>query len=587
MQHFLRAYPRRTLLMLLALLVSGVAEGVGLSALLPLLNLAVNNSNGAPVSQHPFEQQLSAFMTGLGIHPGVGAMLALIVVALTLKNLLLLLAHREVGYTAAHVATDLRLQLLCNVMESRWAYFIGQPVGRIGNAMATEAQRASQAFLSGALMITFALQTLVYAGVAFALSWRATLLGLLAGLLLVVAANSLLRMARRAGGSQTRLLASLIARLTDMLQSVKPLKAMAREVEIDGVLRLETEQLNRALQRQVLGTAALGAVQETLLAATIAAGMYVALAHYAMPFTTVLVLVLVLGRMLRQFSKVQREYQKLSIGESAFWSLQRTIAQARAHAERPGSGLAPTLGRGIRFDAVHFDHAGRHLFNGLSIEIPARALTTLIGPSGAGKTTLVDLVAGLLEASAGRVLIDGQDIRELDLRAWRRMIGYVPQETRLLHDSILHNVTLGDPALDAADAERALREAGAWPFVAALPRGMHTPVGEQGAKLSGGQRQRIVIARALAHRPALLILDEATSALDPDSEAAVLDTIHTLRGRLTLLAITHQSAMVAAADRVYRLEQGRAVAVRPAFRGSGSDTRRVSPLSLPAPRPAG
>ncbi len=138
------------------------------------------------------------------------------------------------------------------------------------------------------------------------------------------------------------------------------------------------------------------------------------------------------------------------------------------------------------------------------------------------------------------------------------MIGYVPQDTMLLHDSILHNVTLGDPALTLADAEEALRAAGAWDFVSRLPQGLETMVGERGGKLSGGQRQRIVIARALINKPRLLILDEATSALDPESEEAVRQTMEGLKGQLTILAISHNRAMVQAADYVYQMDAGSA-----------------------------
>jgi ATP-binding cassette subfamily C protein len=135
----------------------------------------------------------------------------------------------------------------------------------------------------------------------------------------------------------------------------------------------------------------------------------------------------------------------------------------------------------------------------------------------------------------------------------------VPQETILLHDSILHNVTLGDPALTTADAEEALRSAGAADFVAELANGLDTMVGERGGKLSGGQRQRIVIARALVNKPRLLILDEATSALDRDSEEAVRQTLEALKGQLTILAISHNRAMVQAADHVFQLSGGGAV----------------------------
>jgi ATP-binding cassette subfamily C protein len=142
------------------------------------------------------------------------------------------------------------------------------------------------------------------------------------------------------------------------------------------------------------------------------------------------------------------------------------------------------------------------------------------------------------------------------------MIGYVPQEPFLLHETVLWNVTLGDPEVKEADVETALRAAGAWEFVAELPQQMHSSVAERGTALSGGQRQRIAIARALARHPKLLILDEVTSSLDPQAEAAICRTLQGLRGGLTILAISHQRAMVEAADRIYRIQSGEVILVR-------------------------
>ena len=132
----------------------------------------------------------------------------------------------------------------------------------------------------------------------------------------------------------------------------------------------------------------------------------------------------------------------------------------------------------------------------------------------------------------------------------------MPQDTFLLHESIFTNITLGDRTLTEAEVEAALRAAEAWDFIAPLPQGMHTPVGERGARFSGGQRQRIAIARALIHKPQLLILDEATAALDPLSEAAICETVRKLRGAMTILAISHQPALLEVADHIYRLEDG-------------------------------
>ncbi len=166
-------------------------------------------------------------------------------------------------------------------------------------------------------------------------------------------------------------------------------------------------------------------------------------------------------------------------------------------------------------------------------------------------------MTGLLRPQQGEVWIDDVPLAQVNLKSWRRMIGYIPQETILLHDTVLNNVTLGDPGLSEAAAQEALRAAGAWEFVNAMPLSMQSMVGERGGKLSGGQRQRIAIARALVHKPKLLILDEATSGLDPASEAAVCDTLQQLRGELTILAISHQSALVKIADKAYRIQDGK------------------------------
>ena len=565
MLSFFRAYRLHTVLMLLALLLSGVAEGIGLSALLPLLNIAVggnaaSSAAGLPASeaQTGFEAGVLEFLAYVGIAPTLGNMLLIIVAGVTFKSLFLLLAQRQVGYTAAQVGTDLRLAMLRGVLRSKWEYFLHQPVGKLTNSLATEAQRSSASFVHGATAITFLIQAIIYGTVAFALSWKASMVAIGAGAVVIGLSHFLVRITRKAGRKQTNLMTSLIANLTDTLQSVKPLKAMAREHLADTVLAQETRRLNKALRVQVLSAAVLDSAQEWMFAVFICLGIYVSLAIYRMELTTVMVLVIALGRAFSFLGKVQKQYQKLVQGESAYWAMQDSIAAATSAEEQLHGGSAPDVTGGIRFADVSFSYDHHAVFDGLSLEIPAGSLTTLIGPSGSGKTTIIDLTIGLLRPDQGEIQLSGRSLEDLDIRAWRDQIGYVPQDTVLLHDSILHNVTLGDPALSAADAERALRSAGAWDFVTRLPEGVDTVVGERGGKLSGGQRQRVVIARALINLPRLLILDEATSALDAESEEAVRQTMETLKGQLTILAISHNRAMVSAADRVYQLIDGQA-----------------------------
>ena len=238
------------------------------------------------------------------------------------------------------------------------------------------------------------------------------------------------------------------------------------------------------------------------------------------------------------------------------------------------SGKPPRFDSAISLRDVNYSYGRETVLDRVSMVLPAGKFITIVGSSGAGKTTVADLIIGLLRPQRGDVWIDDAPMRDIDVKAWRRMIGYVPQETLLFHDTIRANITLGDPGVSSDRVECALRRAEAWDFVAALPEGMDSVVGERGARLSGGQRQRIAIARALICEPALLIFDEATTALDPATEAGIIGTVRQLTDKLTVLSISHQPAMKQAADVVYRLNNGRVsledVGEPPAMRMAGA-----------------
>ncbi|MGH7963259.1 MAG: ABC transporter ATP-binding protein, partial [Candidatus Binatia bacterium] len=568
---FARAYPWQSLIMLGCLLLAAVAEGIGISSLLPLLSLAT--SAGAGISADPqsaagqkqtgFVQTVSDFLTGIGLQPSIGTLLMIIVGGMVLKAGFVLLAQRQVGYTVAHVATDLRLALIRALLAARWEYYIRQPIGGLSNAFATEATRASHAYLHATTIIALAIGAILYIVLALMMSWRATLGAVVVSMLIAYALSRLVRITRRAGARQTQLLKVLLGRLTDVLYAVKPLKAMARETLIGPLLARETQRLNRALQREVLGKEALSAVQEPLLIASLAGGLYIALTRWGLPLNTLIILALLFARVLGSLNKIQREYQKMVTCESAFWSLRETIDRSEAEHEVAQGTARPILRHALAFKQMSFSYGESLVLREVSLSILAGQLTVIIGPSGAGKTSLVDLIVGLVRPQSGDVWIDDLPLREIDLRVWRQAVGYVPQETFLLHESILVNVTLGDPELTPADVESSLQAAGAWEFVNALPEGLETSVGERGARLSGGQRQRVAIARALVHKPQFLILDEATASLDPESEAAICATVQQLRGQMTILAISHQPALLEVADNVYRLANGTARRIEP------------------------
>jgi ATP-binding cassette subfamily C protein len=550
-------FPRRTAYVLVALLAAGIAEGLSLTALLPLLSISVGDPSNSDIGQ-----QIVQLLQGIGIQPTIGVMLLIIVGGMVLKSLILLLANRQVGYTVAHVATALRLELIDALLSSRWQYYLRQPMGSLANSVATEAYRAANGFEHSVTVLALAVQVLVYGTVAMFISWQATLTSFLIGAVILHLLHRLIRATGRAGAKQTQLLRHLLAYLSDVLGSVKSLKAMARDNVAEAILRDQTKQLEKATRREVMAREALTALQEPILAAIMATGLYLALVMWELSLPSVMVIAFLLTRLLGLLNKTQRKYQNLAAQESAYWALRTSIEEARAAAERTTGTRQPVLKKGISLRHIHFDYGPKSIFRDLNLEIPVNSFTTIAGPSGVGKSTLLDLLCALAEPKSGEILIDGVPLREINPREWRRMIGYVAQENVLLHDTILNNILVGAPDLSEADAERALHHAGAWDFVSVLPEGVHTVVGERGGLLSGGQRQRIAIARALAHKPLFLLLDEPTSALDPESERLVCETLRELARDLTVIAVSHQPALINASDNIFTLLKGKAERVQ-------------------------
>jgi ATP-binding cassette, subfamily C, bacterial len=559
LRYFFAAYPARCIAVLLWLLVAGATEGLGLSTLLPLLSVAT----GSPVSPTGYEGRVASVLAALGIAPDAGVLIAIVIAALWTKAVLMLLSKRQVGYAVARISTDLRLRLLRALLAARWSFVSRQPAGRAANAMATEADRAANAFEYLALIASYSVETVVYLGIACAVSWRGALAASAAAGFMLLLLNALVQIAHRAGRKQTALLDSLLTRTTDALGAVKLLKATGRESVVGPLLSSDTERLNRQLERRVLARESLRALQEPVVGTLLALGLFSALRIFAIPLSSTLVLGLVFTRALTRVASIQGKYQAMISETSALFAIDARIREAESAREPSGGTRWVALERKIAFESVSLERDGRTLFEDLSLEIPSGQITAVIGASGIGKTTLTDLITGLVWPSAGQVRVDGVPLGELDLGAWRRQVGYVPQDLPMLHDSVRRNVTLGDPSLDDAAVESALRLAGAWEFVCALPGGLDASVGERGALVSGGQRQRISIARALVHEPRLLIFDEATAALDAESEAAVWQTIASLRGRTTVVAISHHAGLAGVADLVYRIAGGRAERVAP------------------------
>ena len=560
-----RQYPYRSLFAVFAYLLATLAEGFGISIFIPMIDLIVNQDAPATLQDSTgftsdIVNQFRGFMWNVsqthGMSRTLAGMLTVFVGCIVLKCALLIIAQRHVGYTTTRIATNLRLDMLRAFFNTRWDFFQQHSIGKLVNSVAAEAGKGAMIFNFGTKMASIIMEALVFLVIALFVSWQAVLCAAVVGMVLLVVLRGFIGKTRRAGERIIKAMQALTGTMTDCLVSIKPLKAMGREDSADIFLQKKTNKVHRASEKIVLSGAAMSNLQEPLVMVFVAILLYVSLIYMKMSLAAVLALVYLIRKILKNVQRLQTFYQKLAAIESAYLAYQKKLVAAQKAKEHHAGRRTPILKRSIRLDGVGFKYQDQIILEDLDLELPKGKFVAIVGPSGVGKTTLADLVIGLLRPQEGEVWIDDLPLADADIRQWRHMIGYVPQETLLLHDSICANVTLGDRRISDERVAEALKKAGAWEFITQLPQGMHTIVGERGSKVSGGQRQRISIARALVNDPQLLILDEATTALDPDTEKAICRTLSQLVGKVTIMAISHQEAMLQTAEVAYRLENG-------------------------------
>jgi ABC-type multidrug transport system fused ATPase/permease subunit len=345
------------------------------------------------------------------------------------------------------------------------------------------------------------------------------------------------------------------------LGGAKEIRLLGRERYFISRLNLTVDAIERVSRRYYLSLMLPRLALEFIAIATLATSVAVMLAT-DWPLEKIVPVIGMFGvaamRVLPSINRILGAVQQISFGAPAIATMLRECGLPLPQTVPVNSGGTRLRGE-IRVTSVRYRYpeTKHDTIKGISLRIAAGSTVAFIGTSGAGKSTLVDLVLGLLRPTSGLIEVDGRDIHE-DLSAWQSQIGYVPQSIYLTDDSLRANIALGvEPdSIDEAAVRRALAAARLEEFVAALPNGLDTHVGERGVRLSGGQRQRIGIARALYRDPTTLVLDEATSALDTDTESKVMEAINALHGTRTILIITHRVASVANADAVFRLERG-------------------------------
>ncbi|MBM3907616.1 MAG: ABC transporter ATP-binding protein [Gemmatimonadetes bacterium] len=541
----------------LALLLT---EGAGLLLLIPMLGLVgVSLGDGTP---DRIADGIARALAAVGVAPTLAGVLLVVVVVVSLRAALQLALSRGQSRLEVEVVGGLRERLFAAVIALPWARFVGERPAALVHAMGPQVDDVHSALLLLIHGVSVVAAVLAAALVAVVVSPLLTLVVAVAGLLLVLSARAL-RAPGRADGD--RLLATgmtLFTRVSELLGGAKMIHAHGAETRAMRAVAEDTREwatLTRATAGRLAWVRFVLAVLAVVMLAVL---VWLAVTVAGLAPATLLLLLLVYARLVPQLAELQGLWSAIAQALASYASVAALLARCEAARAAADGGVAvqsdaadggTTRGRAaaleVRAITLRYDGSVRPVLEDFSARFPSGSLTVVVGETGAGKTTLGDLLLGLLTPEAGEVLVDGVPLHALSRDAWRARVAYLAQEPMLFHGTIRENLRFASPSATEEELAAALAAA-ACDFVARLPQGIDAPVGDRGVLLSGGERQRLALARALLRQPDVLVLDEATSALDAETEARILETVRALRGRCTVIFCTHRDAVRRAADAV-------------------------------------
>ena len=444
-----------------------------------------------------------------------------------------------------------------SLQDAPWSQITAEGRGNLFSAILTECAYVGRVFANNLRFFGNAIILAVFSAMALLISWQITLLLIVSGALIGLLLRSIFNATSVAGGRIARTNRSIKQSIQEFLATQKLIRAMNADKQVgDRIISLTQELSNQHVLTAVFPKITTVIIESSLLLVVLVA-VYVLNQILEVPVEEIILLLLLFTRLTPRMIETQHAFHTTLVNLPSFEALsstrQRLISVPVQH---HGRKIFDHLKNGIEFDGVELSLDGQPILNGINLSIPARTLVGLVGESGGGKTTLLDCITGLRSPDRGEIRIDGRPLHDYDIKSWRDRLAIVPQDGAFFHETIRNNFLIFAPECTDEQIWRALDDCAAADFVRHRPEGLNAMLGDDALDLSGGQRQRLAIARALLRRPEVLLLDEPTSALDKSTQSMIKKTIDRLRGRYTIILVTHRIELATDVDLTYEIEAG-------------------------------
>ena len=558
----LREFKHFRVVAILAIVFSALAasfEGFGLGFLLVFLQ-----SLTTPGSE-PVKTGIEWFdILILGINGSATERLyrisALIVVTTCMRASFNYIGQICIQFSEISLVDNLRKRIFQQLEAQTLNYFSHKKSGELVNILTSEMERIRQIFGGLAFLITRGFTLIVYSISLFILSWKLTIVSILLFSLLAVGLSTLNKQIRERSFAITSANDNFTARVLEFIEGIRTIHAFSTQEFERNRYYQASEKIVNTWKSVYWISLIVKPLAESISTLILISMIIVALTTGLMKVSALLTFFFVLFRIIPMTQDLNGVIAFLSTQAGAVENIKDLLKTDDKIYFQNGALRFPGFKRSIDLVSVDFDYSpNQRVLHNITLSIKQGQMTALIGSSGAGKTTLADLIPRFHDATDGYIYIDEVDIRKFDINSLRSKIAVVSQNTFIFNTSVWNNIAYGTPTATATEIKEAARLANALEFILEMPTGFDTQLGDRGVRLSGGQRQRIAIARALLKNPEILILDEATSALDSVSERLIQESLEKLSVGRTVIAIAHRLSTIAKADKVVVLEQGKIV----------------------------